>query len=58
MDVSQLFFATVQNKMHWAAHGRTAAEIVYQRANPEGGWPVSRQGREADEVITDIRKRL
>nr|AAU83214.1 conserved hypothetical protein [uncultured archaeon GZfos27A8] len=29
---SQLFFATVQNKMHWAAHGQTAAEIVYQRA--------------------------
>ena len=27
------FFATVQNKMHWAAHGHTAAEIVLQRAN-------------------------
>jgi hypothetical protein len=32
-EASQLFFATVQNKMHWAAHGRTAAEIVYQRAD-------------------------
>jgi hypothetical protein len=32
-ETSQLFFATVQNKMHWAAHGRTAAEIVYQRAD-------------------------
>jgi hypothetical protein len=31
-EASQLFFATVQNKMHWAAHGKTAAEIVYQRA--------------------------
>ena len=30
---SQLFFATVQNKMHWAAHGHTAAELVVQRAN-------------------------
>jgi hypothetical protein len=30
---SQTFFATVQNKMHWAAHGHTAAEIVYQRAD-------------------------
>jgi hypothetical protein len=29
---SQLFFATVQNKMHWAAHGHTAAELVVQRA--------------------------
>jgi hypothetical protein len=26
-----LFFQTVQNKMHWAAHGHTAAEIIYQR---------------------------
>ncbi|MEN6448415.1 MAG: virulence RhuM family protein [Syntrophaceae bacterium] len=32
-EASQLFFATVQNKMHWAAHGHTAAEIVYQRAD-------------------------
>jgi hypothetical protein len=27
-EASQVFFATVQNKMHWAAHGQTAAEIV------------------------------
>lgn len=32
-ETSQIFFATVQNKMHWAAHGQTAAEIVYQRAD-------------------------
>ena len=30
---SQVFFATVQNKMHWAAHGHTAAEIVHDRAD-------------------------
>jgi hypothetical protein len=30
---SQSFFATVQNKMHWAAHGHTAAELVVRRAN-------------------------
>ncbi len=30
---SQLFFQTIQNKMHWAAHGHTAAEIIYQRIN-------------------------
>jgi hypothetical protein len=30
-DVSVLFFKTVQNKMHWAAHGQTAAETIYQR---------------------------
>jgi hypothetical protein len=32
-EASQVFFATVQNKMHWAAHGHTAAEIVHDRAN-------------------------
>lgn len=30
-DVSLLFFKTVQNKMHWAAHGQTAAETIYKR---------------------------
>jgi hypothetical protein len=30
-EVSELFFKTVQNKMHWAAHGNTAAEIIYKR---------------------------
>lgn len=33
VEMSQRFFATVQNKMHWAAHGHTAAEIVHQRAD-------------------------
>ena len=28
---SILFFQTVQNKMHWAAHGNTAAEVIYKR---------------------------
>ncbi len=32
-EVSQLFFATVQNKMHWAAHGQTAAEVIHGRAD-------------------------
>ena len=30
-DVSVYFFQTVQNKMHWAAHGNTAAEVIYKR---------------------------
>ena len=34
-ELSQQFFATVQNKMHWAAHGHTAAEIVHERADGE-----------------------
>lgn len=32
-DASRQFFATLQNKMHWAAHGHTAAEVVVQRAD-------------------------
>lgn len=32
-DQSILFFQTVQNKMHWAVHGNTAAELVYERAD-------------------------
>ncbi len=31
-EASQKFFAAVQNKMHWAAHGHTAAEVIVQRA--------------------------
>lgn len=33
VESSQQFFATVQNKMHWAAHGHTAAEIIVARAD-------------------------
>ncbi|HJW86487.1 MAG TPA: virulence RhuM family protein [Candidatus Brocadiaceae bacterium] len=33
LDISINFFKTVQNKMHWAITGKTAAEIVYERAN-------------------------
>lgn len=32
-EVSQMFFATVQNKMHWATHGHTAAEMIHLRAD-------------------------
>lgn len=32
---TKVFFATVQNKLHWAIHGRTAAEVIVDRANAE-----------------------
>jgi hypothetical protein len=32
-EASQKFFAVVQNKMHWAAHGHTAAEVIARRAD-------------------------
>ena len=34
-ESSQLFFRQVQNQMHWAAHGHTAAELIYQRADAD-----------------------
>ena len=32
-EATQIFFKTVQNKMHFSAHGHTAAEVIYQRAD-------------------------
>lgn len=32
-EASALFFKTVQNKMHWAAHGHTAADVIAKRAD-------------------------
>ena len=34
-QATQRFFATVQNKLHWAIHGQTAAEVVYTRADAD-----------------------
>ena len=33
VGMTQQFFQTVQNKMHWAVHGQTAAEVIAQRAD-------------------------
>jgi hypothetical protein len=32
-EMTERFFQTVQNKMHWAAHGHTAAEVIHQRTD-------------------------
>ena len=34
-QVTKRFFAGVQNKLHWAIHGQTAAEVVYTRADSD-----------------------
>ena len=34
-ESTKKFFATVQNKMHYSVHGRTAAEIIYERADAQ-----------------------
>jgi hypothetical protein len=35
MEMTQEFFKTVQNKMHYSVHGHTAAEIIYERADAQ-----------------------
>jgi hypothetical protein len=57
--LTEVFFKTVQNKLHWAAHGHTAAEVVRERADaaqPHMGltsWKNSPRGavRKADVSI-------
>ncbi|HHX21950.1 MAG TPA: virulence RhuM family protein [Clostridiales bacterium] len=34
-DVTRVFFATVQNKLHYAVHEHTAAEVIYDRVDHE-----------------------
>ena len=34
-EITQNFFATIQNKLHFAIHGQTAAELIVDRANSE-----------------------
>lgn len=52
-DLSYEFFKIVQNKLHFAAHGHTAAEVIYERADSEqpfmgmtnfkGDWPTLKE---------------
>jgi len=47
VEMSQQFFAAVQNKMHWAAHGQTAAEVIHARVDagkPFMGLKTTRPG--------------
>lgn len=59
-ETSKQFFATIQNKLHWATHGHTAAELIALRADvgqPHMGlmtWAAAPQGgalRKADVVV-------
>jgi hypothetical protein len=52
-EISQQFFATVQNKMHWATHGHTAAEIIHGRADaskPMMGLTTTGSGRSGGSI--------
>ncbi|MCD8155078.1 MAG: virulence RhuM family protein [Clostridiales bacterium] len=57
-EFSILFFKQVQNKMHWAAHKHTAAEIVYERADAdkENMGLTSWSGKQIGRADTEIAK--
>ena len=71
-EVAYKFFSTVQNKMHWAAHGHTAAEIIKERAdatkdfmgltNFDGDYPLLEDALVAKNYLTkeemDILNRI
>ena len=57
-EMSVQFFQTVQNKMHWAAHGHTAAEVIYQRIDstkPNAGL-TNFKGKHPTKQETEIAK--
>ena len=49
--VTKRFFAAVQNKLHYAVHGQTAAEVIFDRANADKenmgltSWEGAPQGK-------------
>lgn len=61
-ELAQQFFATVQNKMHWAAHGHTAAELITLRADanlPNMGlttWAGSSKGGQIRKSDVSVAK--
>jgi hypothetical protein len=67
-ESSMLFFQTVQNKMHWAVHGNTAAEILYQRVDGtkphmgltsfKGSKPTKQEAEIAKNYLSEDELRL
>ena len=61
-ESSQVFFATVQNKMHWAAHGHTAAELIAMRADAKASnmgltsWTGASRGAAIRKVDVSVAK--
>jgi len=57
-ELSIIFFKTVQNKMHWAAHKHTASEIIYERvdSNKDNLGLISWKGSRITRKDTEIAK--
>lgn len=58
LEISVKFFQTVQNKMHWAVHGQTAAEVIYKRidANKPNMGLTNFKGTKPSKQETEIAK--
>jgi len=62
-DIAINFFKTIQNKMHWAVSGKTAAEIINERANAEkdfmgltsfsGNYPIQNDALTAKNYLSE-----
>lgn len=62
-DISLKFFSIVQNKFHYAAHGQTAAEVIYDRADAHkpfmglqtfsGSFPMLKDAQIAKNYLTE-----
>lgn len=62
-EITRQFFATVQNKMHYAAHKHTAAEVIYERVDNEkpyvgmtnfkGNYPTKDDVKVAKNYLTE-----
>lgn len=60
-ESSQLFFKTVQNKMHFAAHGQTAAEVIFHRISadkPHLGLTHFKGAKPTKEEVTTAKNYL
>lgn len=56
-EITQTFYKTVQNKLHWAITGHTAAEIIKERANatkPHMGLTTWKNAPEGKILKTDV----
>ena len=68
VEMTQQFFKTVQNKMHYSVHGHTAAEIIYERADSQkdfmglttwaGAMPTKPEAAEKQISLLQERKQI
>lgn len=54
-EMTKMFFATVQNKLHYAVHENTAAEVIYNRVDSEKPF-VGMTNFKGNYVTTDVNR--